>query len=538
MGMRGAHEIKRFVTEKGFGKFDALALALLVAFLVQGGTFYLYVHSARIIVCTLLAVLVIIGLWAWRRVLPQTVDAVCRKVFPVVLIICGVAFSLFFPPGSVPDGIYHFRTTYAYSNILAFQDADLMRASDAELIHDEKVVNKLITAEHWRVTNDELEIFSSDNSPVHEYWLTHSKLYDDDPVGVVTNLPLPQLKIPAALGIMFAKLIGLGAVPMFFLGRLFNMLYAAILIILAVRLTPIGKNMFMAASLMPMTLHILGSYSYDGPIIGMAFLLTALLLRAMRGGEEKVSKGLCIGTVAVASILAPCKVVYMTINLLVLFVPARRFNSRASCVMFKLCVLGLPILFMIASRFAALLPYLSGGSTGGKSPEYEGAECYTLGGLLSDPRATYLLFANTLLVNTSNYLPELVGGVPGWLEGRVALPMWASYFLVFLLFASSVRAEDDDECLPVSQRIVCVLLFVITLLATMLALAIDWTLNTDTVIQGVQGRYLIPVIILLLLALRSKCIQVKARLAMPLVMTLSGISFMYLAYIAFKALTG
>lgn len=94
---------------------------------------------------------------------------------------------------------------------------------------------------------------------------------------------------------------------MFFLGRLFNMLYAAILIILAVRLTPIGKNMFMAASLMPMTLHILGSYSYDGPIIGMAFLLTALLLRAMRGGEEKVSKGLCIGTVAVASILAPAR---------------------------------------------------------------------------------------------------------------------------------------------------------------------------------------------------------------------------------------
>lgn len=82
------------------------------------------------------------------------------------------------------------------------------------------------------------------------------------------------------------------------------------------------------------------------------------------------------------------------------------------------------------------------------------------------------------------------------------------------------------------------LLFVITLLVTMLALAIDWTLNTDTVIQGVQGRYLIPVIILLLLALRSKCIQVKARLAMPLVMTLSGISFMYLAYIAFRALTG
>ena len=535
--MRGAHEIKRFVQERGFGKFDALALFLLIAFILQGCTFYLFVHSMRIIACTLLAVLVVIGLWAWRRVLPQTVDAVCRKVFPVVLVVCGVAFSLFFPPGSVPDGIYHFRTTYAYSNILSFQDPDLMRASDAELIRDEKVVNKLITGEHWKVTNDEFEVFSSNTAPVHEYWLTHSKMYDEDPVGVPTNLPLPQLKVPAALGIMLAKLMGLGAVPMFFLGRLFNMLYAAILIIFAVRLTPIGKNIFMAASLMPMTLHILGSYSYDAPIIGMAFLLTALLLRAMRG-EGRISKGLCVGTVVVASVLAPCKVVYMTINFIVLFVPARRFGSRVSCVMFKLCVFGLPILLMVASRFAALLPYLSGGSTGGKSPEYEGAQCYTLGDLLGDPKATYLLFANTLLVNTSNYLPELVGGVPGWLEGRVALPTWASYFLVFVLLVSSVRAADDDECLPVSQRIVCAVLFIATLLATMLALAIDWTLNTDTMIQGVQGRYFIPVIILLLLALRSRCVQVKARMAMPLVMTLGSASFMYLAYIAFKALTG
>lgn len=535
--MRGAHEIKRLVREKGFGKFDALALALLIVFFLQGCTFYMFVHSLRIIVCTALACMVVAGLWAWHRVLPLTVDSVCRKAFPVVLIVCGVAFSLFFPPGSVPDGIYHFRTTYAYSNILTFQDADLMRASDAELLQEEKVISKLITGEHWEATNNEFEIISSDNAPVHEYWLVHSKLYDEDTVGVPTGLPLPQLKVPAALGIMLAKLIGLGAVPMFYLGRLFNMLYAAILIILAVRLTPIGKNMFMAASLMPMTLHILGSYSYDAPIIGMAFLLTALLLRSMRGAG-RISKELCIGTVVVASLLAPCKIVYITINFLVLFVPARRFGSRASSVIFKLCVICLPVFFMFVSRFASLLPYLSGGNTGGKTPEYEGAECYTLGGLLADPGATYLLFANTLLVNTSNYLPELVGAVPGWLEGRVALPMWVSYLLVFLLLASSVRAADDDECLPVPQRIVCGVLFIITLLATMLALAIDWTLVSDTMIQGVQGRYLIPVIILLLLALRSKCIQVKANLAMPFVMTLAGGSFTYLAYIAFRALAG
>lgn len=535
MGMRGAHEIKRFVSEKGFGKFDALALFLLGVFCIQGCTFFLLIQSVRIILFTCLACAVVVSLWIWHRVLPYTIDTVCRKIFPVVLIVLGASFALFFPPGSVPDGIYHFKTTYAYSNILSFQQVDSLRASDVDVVYEGTVVSMPISSEHWQIANNSLELFASDGTIVDHQWLLDSGVIDEESIGLPSTLPLPQLKVPAALGILLARAIGLGALPMFYLGRLFNMLYAAILIILAVRLTPIGKNIFMTAALMPMTLHLLGSYSYDAPLIGMAFLLTALLLRAMRG-RGRISAQLCIAIVLVAVIMAPCKVVYMTICFIVIFVPSNRFSSRARGNLFKVCVILLPLAVAMVLSLTTLLPNASAGNGQVQDTGIGAIETYSLGELLNNPLSTYMLFANTFLIHASNYLAEMVGGVPGWLEGRVQLATWASFSLVFLLFGSSVRTADDNDYLPVSQRISFFVLFTLSVLATMAVMAIYWTANTDMSIQGVQGRYFLPVIILLLLALRSKCIQVHARTSLPLVMTLSGVGFMYLATITLNAL--
>lgn len=57
----------------------------------------------------------------------------------------------------------------------------------------------------------------------------------------------------------------------------------AVLVYSAVRITPIGKNVMMTAGLLPMTLHLASSYSYDAGIIGLAFLLTGMCLRAVYG---------------------------------------------------------------------------------------------------------------------------------------------------------------------------------------------------------------------------------------------------------------
>ncbi len=62
---------------------------------------------------------------------------------------------------------------------------------------------------------------------------------------------VPQQRVPAAMGIVLAKLLGLGAVPLYYLGELFNLIYVGTLITLAISITPVGKNIFQTIALLP-----------------------------------------------------------------------------------------------------------------------------------------------------------------------------------------------------------------------------------------------------------------------------------------------
>ena len=138
----------------------------------------------------------------------------------------------------------------------------------------------------------------------------------------------PYIKLPSALGIVLATLLNLGSYPLFYLGRFFNLLMFAALAYFAVRITPVGKNAMMVAGLLPMTLHLASSYSYDAGIMGLAFLLTGMCLRAVYG-EGLMSRREKAGIVVVAVLLAPCKVVYTVIVLLVILIP-RKHGSKPS----------------------------------------------------------------------------------------------------------------------------------------------------------------------------------------------------------------
>lgn len=164
----------------------------------------------------------------------------------------------------------------------------------------------------------------------------------------------PYIKLPSALGIVLATLLNLGSFPLFYLGRFFNLLMFAALAYFAVRITPVGKNAMMVAGLLPMTLHLASSYSYDAGIMGLAFLLTGMCLRAVYG-EGLMSRREKAGIVVVAVLLAPCKVVYTVIVLLVILIPRKRFSSAAASARFKVVAIGFALLSLLVFRAAGLL---------------------------------------------------------------------------------------------------------------------------------------------------------------------------------------
>ncbi len=442
--------------------------------------------------------------------------------FLVGVIVCGVLYMAVFAPGTVPDETYHFQASYKLADYLMLKgptnDSLPMRGDDAVMLQG--------MLESWGVGYGKYSMIAQDFS----FFAQDPSFAPIEPVSSFdwTANP-PYIKLPSALGIALGVLLNLGSYPVFYLGRLFNLLMFALLAYYAVRITPVGKSAFAVAGLLPMTLHLASSYSYDAGIIGLAFLLTAMCLRAIYG-EGLLSLRHKVELVAVAALLAPCKVVYVVVVLLVVLIPRRRFPSKAASIRFKAVAIGCSFLAIVAIRAAGLLQMagVSSSAAVGIRGDEQGS-FYSLSGLVSDPVNAMLLFLRTFDVQGSFYLETLVGGSLGWFQVELQAPLYITVALLFAVVLSGQRADDDSIVVPGSQRVLLGGLSLAGCLGVILSMALGWTFTTENVIQGVQGRYFLPLLPMAVLAMRSKHVKIDLPLGTIMLYGMIAINAMYMA---------
>ena len=130
-----------------------------------------------------------------------------------------------------------------------------------------------------------------------------------------------------AAGITLARLLNLGRVQMFVMGRLANLIMYTALVYIALRLMPFFKGTMAAAALTPVALGLAASFNYDPLVIGLCFIFTAKVLN-LAYKKEKVTVWDKLLLVLLAVMIAPAKAVYVVILALVLIVPFEKFGGR------------------------------------------------------------------------------------------------------------------------------------------------------------------------------------------------------------------
>lgn len=484
--------------KKSFAILSAILLVLL-----YGAWCYAVSDSRAVIAFSCCLALLLAVCYLASEVVSTKTGATPRYGLFLAWLIClGLLYSLVFAPSTVPDEMYHFEASYNLADQLMFlaptDTSMLVRADDARLISDLFAGDNRLTAGLYEAVSGA------------SFFVQNSALVEIAPVAAfdIGGNP-PQLKIAPALGIIVAQLFHLGSYPLFYLGRLFNFAFFVTLVFFAVRITPVGKRAMMMVSLLPMTLHVASSYSYDAGIIGLSFLLTSLCLKAVYG-EGLLGVRLCIGIAVVAVLLAPCKVIYILIAALVLFIPAKRFTTPRNAAAFKVGVILLCFTAILILRMASLASLA--GSDGGSSLDSRGVETgtfYTLGGLLSDPVNTVLLFVRTFDVMGDTFIKTVVGGSLGWFQPELAAPWYIVMPFLGLLILSTFRTPEDRVEIPLRHRVLAFGVASVGWLAVMLSMALGHTFQTEDVILGVQGRYLIPLLPLLLIAFHGKTVSVE-----------------------------
>ncbi len=493
------------VMQKGFlevlhrHRVDMILIAVVAVMMIHA--LYCYSFSDSGLALTFSGVSVVIAALAYLliRTLESRVRHQVEMAFLVGLISCGLLYSVVFAPGTVPDETYHFEASYKLADCIMLQgptvDSLPVREDDSVLL-DGMLQSWALGYDKYRSVIDQFASY---------------------------------IKLPSALGIVLATLLNLGSFPLFYLGRFFNLLMFAALAYFAVRITPVGKNAMMVAGLLPMTLHLASSYSYDAGIMGLAFLLTGMCLRAVYG-EGLMSRREKAGIVVVAVLLAPCKVVYTVIVLLVILIPRKRFSSAAASARFKVVAIGFALLSLLVFRAAGLLQMAGVASSstaeGSRGDEY--GTFYSLSGLVSDPLNTVLLFLRTFDVQGSFYLDTLVGGSLAWFQVDLKAPLYITVALLFIVVLSAQRSEGDNVVIPGAHRVLCGGLALAGGLGVILSMLIGWTFTSESVVQGVQGRYFLPLLPMAALAMRSKHMSIDIPLGMGFVYIMIAVNAMYL----------
>lgn len=453
-------------------------------------------------------------------------DLSLLKRYIIASLVSGVIFTFAFPPISVPDEMYHFTASYWYaSSVLGESDildssSISIRKEDRSFVEDLSQGN--VTAEEYAKTAKAFSWFESSDE------MEAIEGYSFD----LGSNP-PQLKLPSAFGILIARLLHLGSVPLFYFGRIINLLYFIVLTSLAIRFAPIGKSIFCAVSMLPMTLHLAASYSYDGGILGLSFLFVSLLLKAIFENGP-IEKREILSLAVVAILLAPCKVIYSVAVAMVVFIPNGRFASRKQSIIFKIALPLMMLCSVIILRLPAMLT-MAGGSVGPQTHDGITGNYYTLGALLTDPIGSALMLMKTIFAMFDFYWISAIGGSLSRFQGSIAAPHYLVVIYLVLLFISTIPESSDDNKLTAATKTTGIICFLLSVLGSMVAMWIGWTFDNESIIQGVQGRYFLPLLPLFLIAIRPKRIIANFPVSESVVSASFILNSMYMIFILFCA---
>ena len=474
-----------------FVKCKPVFLVFTVFFTVY--SVFWYLSNPRLLVLLTIAISIAIILALGCASAKGTNCLKSEWVFLALLISFSIIFCFIFPPFTVPDEGHHFFSTYWLIDSLPFNgrtidsNTFLVRDIDLSLFNDS---NNAISSASFSSIFNSFSLFGNGSLiPFSRFSFS---------VGTENVFA----KIGSIIGFQIALFFGLGALPAFYMGRIGSVLFFSICAFYAYRIAPRGKSVIVFVSLLPMTLHLVASYSYDSGILAYSLLLFACLMRGFFGEQRSLGIKEIIFYLVIAAFLAPCKVIYSGLVLLGLFVPLSKFQDERIGRFSKLFLVLAVVVSVLALRVASMTSMVSGPSGGTHGTET--ARYYSLNDIVTHPKDSFLVFCRTLDSLGDFYWETTLGYSLGWFQENLRFPIF--YMIPYLLFGfiCCLDSEDEPSFLNPSCSVLFIIAFALAALGSIASMWLGWTFNYEKVIQGVQGRYFLPALPALLFGLRTR----------------------------------
>lgn len=454
-----------------------------------------------------------------------------EHIFFALALCLGLLFLYVLPPLSAPDEVRHYISAYRLSNyMLGISDyggdgrvpvrledwfaEDPCGDYEAELDENgvfvvpenhaggAKVLGEMLTEESYALIHDyawgqkdRYREMAEDGGSASLKGKRRGSIALSIHAPVATT-PLAYL-MPAA-GITIARLLGLNTLWLLILGRVFNLLFFAICVSLAIRRLPFGKEVMFGVGLLPMTLHLAASYSYDVLLICGIFLFTAICLD-LAYAAKRVRLADIFLLAGIMAVAGPCKMVYAVFMGLCLLIPVRKFGGWGKWAASAGCVLGSWAVAMALVNSQTLASYASGT---GNFIDWAQEEGYTLAHLWHEPLRVFRLFFNTVIWQGETWHLTMLGAYLGNVDLVLDVPYLLILGLSLGLLALALK-KPGESVMAFGQRAWIWALCLACVGALMFSMFLAWTPLSSRIVCGVQGRYFLPFLPILLLTLKN-----------------------------------
>ncbi len=295
--------------------------------------------------------------------------------------------------------------------------------------------------------------------------------------------------IPQVIGVSLARALNLGPIFHLYCARVLNGIVAVLIIWYGLGIAGGARDCLFVASCLPMSLYLFASASPDAMLIACAFVYMAWAVRIIE--SKSINGAQTSRLVASALVVVSLKPVYAPLILIPLLGLCGRSRLLSRGVAMGIIPAGIgSIAFIIWTRYTTSLALPSGDRGVG----------FPADGLVSWLIAFARHLARTIWYRSEDYLRQMIG-VFGWLTNDMPNGIY-----VLISVSAVLVIITGRRVRPRFSTQVRVGLFLAVAVATMMifvSLYVFWTKAGDWSITGVQGRYFIPLLPLLLLAGRS-----------------------------------
>ena len=463
------------------------------------------------------------------------------KIYPFVMLIFGLGYMYVFPAMSAPDEIAHFISAYKISNKMLGKQATvkdghvIIRAQDLwiEDVDGEYTFDKskseeekvLIPEEgsHGKIISSKLEetsykVFYAEGNirGADNYISFGGKDYEKAQSLHAPVNTIPSVYFLPATGITVARIMGLNSIYLVLFGRMANLILFILFGTLGIYFLPKFKEFIFLVSLLPTTIELAASYSYDAVMISSMIFFVSYVFFLAHEKKEFDIKDLVIVSL-IAGLVLPCKMVYFPMLLLLFSIPLYKFKFRGKVdgkikkenIAFFLTSAVVVLLSWVFAMYLVNRSTVVGYSTSNTSSlEWAGEESYTIGYLLHNKLKAVKLFYNTLLLQPEYYHKTMFGAYLGHADDVVGIP-YIGFLVLNIGMIFSVFGEAKEKQLLVKERVLTGISIFFVIFLVLLSMLIAWTPISSEFIEGVSGRYFIPVLLPLLMICRNNKIAIK-----------------------------